>query len=226
MKACIHQPNYLPYLGYFHKIKHCDLFVVYDTAQYVRRRFDNRNRIKGANGPVWLTVPLHNGHSLQKRICEMRLPPDDHWKRKHLRTMETEYRNAPHLARYLPGIRQIYEAPHTGLADLSMALIRFEMDALGISTPVVKATSLGLDLSLTATAMLIAMLQAVGADEYLAGPSGPKYMDMDLMARSGIRVEIQAFRHPVYRQLHGDFVPGLAALDLLFNVGEDSRNLL
>jgi hypothetical protein len=226
MRASIHQPNYLPYLGYFHKIKNADLFVVYDVAQYVRDRFDNRNRIKGANGPVWLTVPLRVEHAFQKRFFEIPLPPEDHWKRKHLRTIETEYRRAAHLARYLPAIRQIYEAQHATLADLSTALIRFQMDALGISTPVVKATSLGLDLSLKSTEMLIAILRAVGADGYLAGPSGPKYMDMDLMARSGIRVDIQEFRHPVYRQLHGDFAPGLAALDLLLNEGEDSGKIL
>lgn len=226
MKASIHQPNFLPYLGYFNKIKHSDLFVVYDLAQYVRDRYDNRNRIKGANGPVWLTVPLRVEDSFQKRFFEIPLPADEHWKRKHLRTIENEYRKAPHLAQYLPAIRQIYETRHATLADLSTALIRFQLDALGITTPVVKSSGLGLDPSLKSTAMLIAILRAIGADTYLAGPSGPKYMDMDLMAQSGIRVDVQAFQHPVYRQLHGDFTPGLAAFDLLLNEGRNGGGIL
>jgi hypothetical protein len=226
MKASIHQPNFLPYLGYFSKIKHSDLFVVYDLAQYVRDRFDNRNRIKGANGPVWLTVPLRVEDCFQKRFHEIPLPADEHWKRKHLRTIENEYRKAPHLAQYLPAIRRIYETQHETLADLSTALIRFQLDAFGISTPVVKSSGLGLDPALKSTGMLVAILQAVGADEYLAGASGPKYMDMDLMAQSGIRVDVQDYQHPVYRQLHGDFAPGLAALDLILNEGVNSGKIL
>src|SRR5207248_4821421 len=111
------------------------------------------------------------------------------------------------------------------LADFSIALIQFLMDAFGITTKTVRATSLDLDLSLRSSDMILQMLRRVGADVYLAGPSGRKYMDTESFERSGIGLEFQRFEHPRYRQLFGEFVPNMAAVDLLFNEGESAGRL-
>ncbi len=226
MKATIHQPNFLPYLGVFHKIKHCDLFVLYDVAQYVRGRFDNRNRIKTQNGPTWLTIPLRVQDSFMRRFFEIPLPPDIHWRNKHLRTIQQNYSRAPYFRMYFPDIERIYSTPHGSLAALGTAFIEYLMRQFAIDTPVVKTKDLGLDLNLKSSAMLIEILKRVEAHDYLAGASGRKYMDPDLMEREGIRVEFHEFVHPTYRQLHGDFVPSLAAIDLLFNEGDNSKSFL
>jgi len=226
MKACVHQPNFLPYLGFFNKIKHSDLFVIYDVAQYVRDRFDNRNRIKGVNGPVWLTVPLQVKDSFKKRFSEVKLPIDNSWRKKHLRSIEVCYSRTPYFQRVFPEIERIYLTPYDLLADLSWALIEFQMKALGLTTRVVKTSDLRLDLNLSSSEMLLQILQRVEADEYLAGPSGRNYMDLDLFTRAGIFVEFQQFAHPCYRQLYGEFLPHLAALDLLFNEGDKAGSFI
>jgi WbqC-like protein len=224
MKASIHQPNFLPYLGLFNKIKHSDLFVIYDVAQYVRDRFDNRNLIKTEQGTSWLTVPLQVKESFQRRFYQVPMPASNHWKAKHLKMIRQNYRKAAYFERYFPDIERIYLEEHTHLTGISTMLIEYLMKQFRIDTPLVKTTDLGLDLSLKSSDTLIDILKRVGAGDYLAGASGRKYMDMDLMQRTGIRVEFQQFVHPSYRQLHGSFVQNLAAIDLLFNEGENSYN--
>ena len=226
MNATIHQPNFLAYLGLFHKIKQADLFVVYDVAQYVRDRFDNRNQIKGANGVVWLTVPVQVKDSFKKRFIDVLLPPDQTWKKKHLRTLEMSYARTPYFKTFFPRIEEIYRRPHERLSELSTDLILLVMEELRITTKVTRSSELGLDLELQSSEMLIEILQKVGASDYLAGPSGRKYMDMPAFERAGIRCEFQHFTHPVYSQPFGEFVPNLAAIDLVFNEGERAGDLI
>ncbi len=226
MKATIHQPNFQPYLGIFNKIKHSDLFVIYDTAQYVRDRFDNRNQIKSEKGPIWLTVPLQVKDSFLKRFFEVKLPEDRLWIKKHLKSIQFNYARAPYFKIYFPELESLYQQPHETLADISTAIILFLMKSFGIQTRTIRATELNLDLNLKSTEMLVAILQKTGAEEYLAGASGRNYMDMDLIDRAGIRVEFQHFTHPVYRQAWGEFIPNMAAIDLLFNEGDNAGNFI
>ncbi len=226
MKVSIHQPNFLPYLGIFNKMKQSDLFVIYDVAQYVRDRFDNRNQIKTEKGPCWLTIPLRVKDSFLKRFYEVSLPPENHWKHKHLQTIRQYYSRAPYFRWYFQDIEEIYMMEHDGLCSLSTALIEYLSRKFEIHTNVTKATSLKIDLNLSSSEMLVEILKHVDGDEYLAGASGAKYMDVDLMQRSGIRVEFQDFIHPVYRQLYGEFIPNLAAIDLLFNEGKDAKHFI
>jgi hypothetical protein len=226
MKASIHQPNFLPYLGIFNKIKHSELLVIYDVAQYVRDRFDNRNQIKTERGPIWLTIPLRVKDSFLRRFHETPLPPEDYWKEKHLKTIRQNYCRAPYFDRYFPDIERIYLRPHASLAGISIAFIEYLMDKFAIRTPVVKTSDLGLELNLKSSEMLIEILRRVNATDYLAGASGRKYMDLAVMDRAGIRVEFQHFDHPTYRQLHGEFIPNLAAIDLLFNEGDASKDFV
>ncbi len=226
MRACIHQPNFLPYLGIFNKIKQSDIYVVYDVAQYVRDRFDNRNQIKGPAGPIWLTVPLQVKDSFLKRFFEVKLPDDPHWKKKHLRTIEHTYSRAAHFKTYFPPFAGIYEGPHATLADISVAIIEFLLKEFRIGTRVVRTTAMDLDSSLQSTEMIVQILKKLGVTRYLAGASGKKYMDMDLLAKEGIQVDFQHYDHPIYRQMYGAFVPNLAAIDLLFNEGENAGNLI
>jgi hypothetical protein len=136
------------------------------------------------------------------------------------------YSRTPYFRRYFDGLRDIYRGPSERLAELSIALIDFLNDAFGIDTRTVRTTSLGLDQTLQSTEMIIQILRRVRADTYLSGPSGRKYLDLGLFEQEGITVQFQKFEHPRYRQLFGDFVPNMAAIDLLFNEGERAAALV
>jgi len=224
MKACIHQPNYLPYLGILSKIKQCDLYIIYDTAQYVKDRFDNRNQIKTPKGPEWLTVPLQDADSFRKRFFEVKLPENDSWQKKHLRAIEMNYSKAEYFESYFGELKRIYSAHYDYLPEISVALIKFLMKEMEIGTETVQSSKLGLDLEKKSTEAIVEMLGKAGAKGYLAGASGKKYMDIEMLERAGIKVEYQHYEHPTYRQLYGVFIKNLAAIDLLFNEGENSKN--
>ena len=227
MRACIHQPNYLPYLGIFNKIKNSELFVVYDIAQYVKDRFDNRNLIKTATGTQWLTIPLQDKDSFLKRFYEVKLPRDDFWKKDHLRSIKVNYAKVKHFHKYFPKIKKIYEKNHIFLADFTLDIIKFLMESFKIKTPIVKSRDLNLDLAKKSTEMIIQILNKVEASEYLAGASGKNYMDTAALKMAGIKVKYQHFKHPIYTQLFKHpFVKNLAAIDLLFNEGPDAKKYI
>ena len=227
MIVCIHQPNYLPYLGFFNKIKNSNIFVIYDVAQYVKDRFDNRNIIKTATGIQWLTIPLQEKDSYLKRFYEVRLPPDDFWKKNHLKSIEINYRKSKYFTKYYPQFLKIFKKNYVYFADFSVDVIEFLLKSFGINTPTVKSTNLQLDLKKKSTDMIIQILNKVNANEYLAGTSGKKYMDTAALKRAGIKVKYQHFKHPIYTQLFkSPFVKDLAAIDLLFNEGPDAKKYI
>ena len=226
MKACIHQPNYLPYLGIFNKIKNSDVFVIYDVAQYVKDRFDNRNQIKTPTDAQWLTIPLRDKDSYLKRIYEVKLPNDDSWKKDHCRSIEVNYSKTKYFPLLFPKLKRIYDKKYVLFADFTISIIKFLMGSFKIKTKIVKASDMNLDLKKKSTEMIVQILKGVKADEYLAGASGKKYMDEALLTKSNIKVSYQHFNHPIYTQRFSPFIKNLAAIDLLFNEGPNSKKFI
>ena len=227
MKASIHQPNYLPYLGILNKIKNSDIFVIYDVSQYVKGRFDNRNLIKTATGTQWLTIPLVNKDSFLKKICDVKLPLNENWKKDHLKAMKINYNKSKFFEKYFPELSKIYKKKYTYFTDFSTDLLLFHLKSFQIKTPTVKSSDLGLDLKDKSSRMIIQILKKINSNEYLAGSSGKKYMDVDLLKKSNIKVIYQHFEHPIYKQLFQmPFVKNLAAIDLLFNEGPKASELI
>ncbi|HEV8539734.1 MAG TPA: WbqC family protein [Nitrospiraceae bacterium] len=232
MRLTIHQPQFLPWLGYLDKIDQSDLFVVLDTVQFKKNEWQNRNRIRTAQGWQWLTVPV-----LQKFgqvMTEVRINDRVDWRSKHLRALAMHYAHAPLSAHYLQGLREIYRQPWQQLTALNVAVIRWLLDAFGIKTPLQLASEMvpraasqrKADLPIDATDRLIEMCRALGATTYLAGAGASDYMDVRRFTASGIRLEIQEFRHPTYAQCYAPFLPGMAAIDLLMNCGEGALRSL
>jgi WbqC-like protein family len=219
----IHQPHYLPWLGYLAKWATADAFVFLDTVQYTKNGWQNRNRIKTAAGARWLTVPVRA--RLGTPLGEVAIDADQPWPSRHLRAIEEAYGGAPHLGRHHDALRRLYATRWTRLAPLAAASATWLASALGITTPVRRASELGVTAS-DATERLIALCVAVGADTYLAGRDGAIYMDAARFEDAGIRVLYQHYVHPVYAQLHGDFVPGCSALDLLLTHGDEALGIL
>ena len=223
MKVAIHQPHYLPWLGYLAKWAEADLFVFLDTVQYEKNGWQNRNRIKTASGPQWLTVPVRA--RLGTSIAEVAIDADQPWARRHVRAIELAYGRAESWARHAESLRAFYTEPWRELVALAVANARWLANAVGIVTP----SRLASELPVTATdptERLVEVCRTVGATTYLAGRDGVQYIDLKRFRQAGIEVRAQAYEHPVYPQLHGGFVPFLSGLDLLLTNGADALTVL
>jgi len=222
MRVTIHQPQFLPWLGYLDKIDQADAFIMLDTVQFKKNEWQNRNRIRTAKGWQWLTVPVlqHFG----QRIDEVLINPTAAWKAQHLRALDMHYARAPYRNRYLAQLRELYAAPWNKLSDLNEATVQWLLEAYGITTPVHRAADYAARDE--PTDRLIDLCRAVGAIQYLAGPGAEHYMDKPRFESSGVRLNLQVFHHPIYRQVYEPFEPNLSALDLLLMQGPEALTTL
>ncbi len=218
MRVTIHQPQYLPWLGYLDKIDQADLFVVLDSVQFKKNEWQNRNRIRTAQGWQWLTVPVL--HKFGQQVDQVRINPETEWRSKHLRALEMHYQKAAFARWYLEGLRTIYGRPWDQLAELNLAILRWLLQAFGITTPVQRSSDMRLREE--PTERLIDICRTVGASRYLAGAGATQYMDLPRFQASGVELELQAFHHPVYPQCYEPFMPGMSAVDLLFGCGDSA----
>ncbi|TMK55991.1 MAG: WbqC family protein [Actinobacteria bacterium] len=189
--AAIHQPQYLPYLGFFHKVNHADVFVVMDGVQF-----------------------------------QLLIDRNDAWQRRHLTALRLNYARSPFFERYWDPLEDLLDRPWQRLVDLNVATTRWSMDAMGISTPSTLMSSLDVDGA--ASELLVNICRAIGADRYISGTGGKRYMDLDLFAAAGIEVLWQEFESPLYAQPFPrvGFVPDLSVVDALFSCGPDVKAFL
>lgn len=225
-----HQPNYLPYPGFFHKIARADRFLVVDSVQFVKRGtfgWMHRNRIR-TNSPEgwdWLSVPVLTKGKYTQKIRDAALDPSVPWARKHWRALEWNYRRAPYFKDYAEEFRALYERPWTAFSDLTCAFLEVLLRRLGIPHGFERTSALGIEGE--STGLIVAMCRAVGAETYLSGVHGQDYLDVAECERNGVRVVFQEFTCPAYPQCWpGPFVPNLSVVDLLFNCGPESYRVL
>lgn len=218
------QPGYLPWLGFFDQLRRSDVFVYYDDVQYDKHGWRNRNRIKTQSGPLWLTVPVrHSGLGLP-RIVDVEIDGRAPWARKHIASIRQAYAGAAFLRRYLPELEELLQRPWQRLLDLDLAVAAAMARWLGLSRRIERSSELGIGGE--RSERLVAICRRFGAAKYVSGDAARDYLDIGLFEQHGIQVEWQRFTHPVYRQLHGDFVPYLSALDLILNYGDESPAVL
>ena len=222
MKVAVHQPQYLPWLGYFDKMDQADCFVVLDQVQFKKNEWQNRNRIKTAAGWQWLTVPVL--HRFPQKISEVKINNAAPWSRKHIGALVSNYSGTPFFELHRAFFEEIYARDWTLLLDLNLATLSYLAQALGIRTKLHLASSL--QARGEATDRLVAICQAVGADSYLSGAGAREYLDVRRFEDAGIRVLFQTFQCPPYPQRFGAFEPNLSIVDLVFNCGEQSLQVL
>ncbi|UCH93763.1 MAG: WbqC family protein [Candidatus Aminicenantes bacterium] len=225
MIAAIHQPNFLPWLGYFYKMLKSDYFVFLDDVQYIRRGYTSRVKIKTPQGEKWLTVPVKKKGRYHQLVSEVELEPDNKWKNKISGTLQSCCGKAPHFKSYFPGFEKIIQKDHRLLAGLNIELIKWLARAFGIDIPMVKSSQLP-GVTGQASERLVTICKALGATQYLSGFGGQNYQEKEVFEREGIQLLVYDFQHPEYPQLFGDFTPGLSAVDLLFNCGPQSAEIL
>ncbi len=216
-----HQPQFLPYLGYIHKIKYSDVFVVLDDVQFKKNEWQNRNRVKGKDGIIWLTVPVI--HNFGSQIREIVIRQDIHWQRKHKNTIKTYYSKAEGFymfGNFLP----LWEEKYEKLIDVNMRSIKILLDIFGINTKIIFSSEL--EIKKTRTERLIAICKELGAKAYLSGIGAKNYLDEELFKREGIEIIWQEFHHPQYKQLWGEFIPNLSAIDMVMNVGMKCKDMI
>lgn len=217
MIVAIHQPNYLPWLGYFDKIKKSDIFIFMDNVQYTRGSWINRCQIKTSQGKQWLTVPVITSSVFGQKIAEAKIDYKKDWLPTHLKTIELNYKKTPYFGKFFLQIKEILEQKIENLAELNIKLIEKISDLLGLKTKFVVGFSL--NVSGQATDLLINMVEAVGGDTYLCGGGAGGYQEDEKFTKSGLKLIYQNFQHPIYNQLFGEFIPGLSITDFLFNIG-------
>jgi len=217
MTIGIHQPNYLPYLGFFDKIRRSDIFVILDDAQFSKGDFHNRNRIKTSSGSKWITVPVVESFKpINNTYINNQLRFDKlKWSDYHLSLLNENYRKALCFNSVFPKLSEIYSQQYEYLSSINIHLIRLICSLLEIKTPLYFSSELRLKSN--STQRLVDICEHFNADVYLSGQDGPKYMDMNLFQKRQIEVEVQNFVHPIYNQLFDGFIPYLSALDFLFN---------
>jgi hypothetical protein len=223
MIVAVHQPQYLPWLGYFAKIDRADVFVLLDTVQFKKNEWQNRNRIKTAAGPQWITVPVT--YRFPQRIDEVGVNNREHWQHKQKQALLSNYRQAPYWDHVAPFLDEIFTPEWDRLSPLNIFVVRRLAALLGITTPLYVASELHA-FPEDPDERLIAITKHFGADTYLAGAGGRDYMDLDRYEKNNIKVLFQEYHHPVYEQRFGAFEPFMSVLDLLFNHGPESLRIL
>ena len=223
--TAIHQPNYLPWIGFFSKVKHCNCLILTDIHPFTRRSITHRNKIRTKEGWSYLTVPINNKFN-NLRICDVEMPVDKTWKRVHWQSIFYHYKKAKFFDIYQSFFEKLYQSDFKYLSQLNQEIILYVLKCLKISVPVIIASELNVAPELHKTDLLIALLKRVGTDIYLSGPSGRNYMEIDQFPQNNIGLKYFKFQHPIYQQRYPGFEPEMAAIDPLFNLGPQATEII
>ena len=223
MIVAVHQPQYLPWLGYFDKMRRADVFCYLNDVQYIKNEWQNRNRIKTVQGWQWLTVPVR--YRFPEKINEVAINNTTGWQKKHLQALTTNYSRAPYYKSYRAIFEETLSTEWEFISELNIHLLEALRTALNLEE---KPTVISSDLDLRdePNDRLIDICKALGADTYLAGEGGANYMDLERFKKNRINVVIQEFEHPVYAQQFDEFQSHLSIVDLLFNCGPESMDVI
>ena len=217
MILSIHQPAYLPWLGYFNKLSVCDIFVFLDTVQFERNSFINRNRIKTSQGETWLTVPVHLKNHLFSNLLETRIDNSTNWQKKHLNSIFLNYKKALFFEEVFSLIEPFYLQKYDLLSDFCHEFLTAWLQYLKIGTRVVRSSSL--KLQSRKSNLVLELCRYFQADRYISGAQGRNYLQEDDFSKFGITVMYQNYKSHAYRQLWGEFVPCMGVIDAAMNLG-------
>lgn len=224
-KIAIMQPTYMPWIGYFGLMTAVDEFVLLDDVQFERRSWQQRNRVKTASGALMLTIPVFKKGRREQTINEVELDWQSGFAAKHMRTIESSYARTEYWKEFGPLIDDTMSKPASLLADYTIGIIEWMRDRFGIKTSIMRSSAL--QISGQREDRLVAICQTREAGVYISPPGARDYLDSsDAFKRANIELRYNDYAHPVYPQLHGEFVSHLSALDLLLNCGPESPEII
>ena len=225
MRISIMQPGYLPWLGFFELLARCELFVILDDVRFTKRDWRSRNRIRTKQGWIWLTVPVLSKKRTDQLILEAEINNEERWRQAHHKCLMIHYARAPYFKNYIDFFKELYARPWDRLIDLDMAVLSFLAQAMNIATPVIRSSQLEIR-QVSGNDRILAICKKLGASTVYDSQGAKAFIDMPVFNQSGIKVEFQEFRHPVYRQIYYPFLPYMSAVDLLFNEGPRSKDII
>ncbi len=224
-KCAILQSNYIPWKGVFDMINQVDTFVFFEDVDYTKRDWRTRNKIKTANGEVWLSVPVKKS-SRGTKIFEIEISQEENWQEKHYKTIIGSYKKAKYFTDYHYLLEEIYlKQKWTNLSEFNIFTTKLLAHSLGITTQFVNSVDLAT--SGIKDDKLIEVCQKIGADYYLSGPAAKDYIVNDKFEQANIQLAYIDYNYyPKYQQLHGEFDHYVSVLDVLFNCGKDARDYI
>ena len=225
MRITIHQPEHMPWLRFFHKINMADMYVILDNVQFRKDYFQNRNQIRTAYGKTWITVPLKRRNKIQL-IKDVEIAYDHKWIKRYLNLINQNYAKSPLYAKYIHELASIIKNEYSRLCELNISLIMFLFKCLGIDKKVIRASELQLPYSKGGTEVNLNICKALSANVYISGILGKNYLDENIFRDNNIKLVYQQFQHPAYKQLYEPFIPCMSAIDLLFNHGDKSIDII
>ncbi len=225
MKLAIMQPTYLPWAGYFALMDSVDRFVFLDDVEFSKQSWQQRNRIKGSAGELWLTIPVKDKDKRQL-IKDVLIDNTQDWQKKHLLSIKANYSRSSFFDKYIGPLEKIYSGKFDRLCDFNMKIITWAKKELGIKTTIKISSELGLG-NADKVERLITICKAMKCDEYISPQGSREYIEENnLFPKENIKLAYQEFTHPKYNQLFGEFMPFLGVIDLLFNMGEESLSII
>lgn len=212
----IHQPDFIPYLGFFHKILHCDYYVIFDCVQFLRRGFHHRDKIKTPEGEQWLTISI-NKCPQNTLINDVYLSNKTNWRKNHINLISQNYNKSDYFDEIFPYIQKIYEFNTDKLGDFNINSLNILFELFNINKEIILASNL--KPKGNKNHLLIDIINKVNGNVYLSGIGAQNYFESAPFLNANIEIMWQNFKHPVYQQLYGKFIPNLSSIDLLFNCG-------
>jgi hypothetical protein len=222
MKVSIHQPNFIPWIGYFYKIACSDCFVFLDDVEYTKNSFINRNKIKTPLGAQWLTLPVNYAGNSHKKINTMSIIDGQRSFQRILKTLTMNYSKSINFKKYIEIFENIFNSNTSSLSEINILLIKKMLSELKINTKVLRSSEL-IKVSGESTFRLASICKEIGGTTYISGFGGKNYQLEDIFTNNGINSIIYNFKHPVYNQLWGEFISNLSIVDLLFNHEQPSN---
>jgi hypothetical protein len=221
----VHQPNFMPWLKLLDKILASDVYVAYDTAQFTKSEYHARQKVKTPSKPVWLTVPVMSTGDY-KPIQDVRIDNKQPFRRQHLHRLRTAYGSTPYFDEVYATIEPVFKGDHERLVDLNLDLIEALCSYLDASVRIVRASTLPHEGD--RAERLVQLVKAVDGSDHLTSTYGGDHQDVDWspFEDAGIGIRVQEFEHPEYDQIGEDFVPDLAAVDMLFSCGRETAEIL
>jgi hypothetical protein len=221
-RVAIHQPNYLPWCGFFSKCAKADVLVVLDDVQMpTGRSYVYRTRVASQAGSQWLSIPTKRGAT--DPIVDVQFA-DLMWSKKHLSTLRMQYGKRPRFKEVFEWLEALYAAPGTHLSCFNETLNRAVCDYLGLEVPSVRSSEL--NVTGASDDRLIALVQEVGGSVYVSGKGGQNYQAPEKFDGAGIRLDVQTYEPTPYNQGREAFEPGLSIVDALFNLGRETVSVL
>ena len=204
-----------------------DTFILVDHVQYLKKGFQNRNRVRtapGSDGWSWLTVPVITHGERFQEISEVEIDNSTHWGEKHWKTIYFNYKNTPFFNMYADFFEKLYSKKWQKLADLTETIIYHLKEELGIKTPIIKSSDYSFKEA--KTGLLIEMCQKLKADTYLSGAGGRIYVQEEDFKKNNLKHIFSDFEHPIYSQRFKPFICNLSVIDILFNCGPESLDII